>query len=186
MSDGHRSSRSTGRVSCKSTELKRCSMVQMFWNKYEVSLASPAWTQIRRPSSKIKFRVVIIKKNLSPPAQSCSRKTSKTRLDIQNYGCNGNLLCCHGVVEKPHFLMQSHGKALEKECCLPGGPIYKISYDCLTIMPKLRSTNDGRLIYQKNHRNGARLFLGTIHLQNCKIAWDSVRKCDLCPYAFLR
>ena len=23
----------------------------------------------------------------------------KTRLDIQNYGCNGNLLCCHGVVE---------------------------------------------------------------------------------------
>jgi len=103
MSDGHRTSRSTGRVSCKSTELKRCSMVQMFWNKYEVSVASPAWTQIRRPSSKIKFRVVIILKNLSPPAQSCSRKTSKTRLDIQNYGCNGNLLCCHGVVEKTAF-----------------------------------------------------------------------------------
>ena len=29
----------------------------------------------------------------------------KTRLDIQNYGCNGNLLCDHGVVgKKPHFL----------------------------------------------------------------------------------
>jgi len=26
-------------------------------------------------------------------------------------------------------------------------PIYKISYDCLTIMSKLRSTYDGRLIY---------------------------------------
>jgi len=58
MSDGHRSGRSTGRVSCKSTELKRCSMMEMRWNKYEVSLASPVWTQIRRPSSEIKFRVV--------------------------------------------------------------------------------------------------------------------------------
>jgi len=28
-------------VSCKSTELKRCSMIEMRWNKYEVSLASP-------------------------------------------------------------------------------------------------------------------------------------------------
>jgi len=41
MSDGHRTGRSTGRVSCKSTELKRCSMTEMRWNKYEVSLASP-------------------------------------------------------------------------------------------------------------------------------------------------
>ena len=58
MSDGQRSGRSTGRVSCKRTELKRCSMIEMRWNKYEVSLASPVWTQIRRPSSEIKFRVV--------------------------------------------------------------------------------------------------------------------------------
>jgi len=29
MSDGHRSGRSTGRVSCKSRELKRCSMIEM-------------------------------------------------------------------------------------------------------------------------------------------------------------
>ena len=28
MLDGHRSGRSTGRVSCKSTELKRCSMME--------------------------------------------------------------------------------------------------------------------------------------------------------------
>ena len=40
-SDGQRSGRSTSRVSCKSTELKRCSMIEMRWNKYEVSLASP-------------------------------------------------------------------------------------------------------------------------------------------------
>jgi len=38
MSDGHRSSRSTGRVSCKSTELKHCSMIEMHWNKYEVNI----------------------------------------------------------------------------------------------------------------------------------------------------
>ena len=41
MSDGQRSGRSTGRVSCKSTELKRCSVTEMRCNKYEVSLASP-------------------------------------------------------------------------------------------------------------------------------------------------
>ena len=57
MSDGHRSGRSTGRVSCKSTELKRCSMTEMRWNKYEVSLT----TQIRRPSSEMKSRVVELK-----------------------------------------------------------------------------------------------------------------------------
>ena len=61
MPDGHRSGRSTGRVSCKSTELKRCSMIEMRWNKYEVSLASPVWIQIWRPSSEIKFRVVELK-----------------------------------------------------------------------------------------------------------------------------
>jgi len=35
--------------------------------------------------------------------------------------CNGNLLCYHGVVERNRISsLQSHGKALEKECCLPG------------------------------------------------------------------
>ena len=44
-----------------------------------------------------------------------------TRLDIQNYGCNGNLLCDHGVVERNRISsLWSHGKALEKECCLMG------------------------------------------------------------------
>jgi len=32
MSDRHRSGRSTGRASCKSTQLKRCSMIEMRWN----------------------------------------------------------------------------------------------------------------------------------------------------------
>ena len=36
-------------------------MIEMRWNKYEVSLASPVRTQIRRPSSEIKFRVVELK-----------------------------------------------------------------------------------------------------------------------------
>ena len=47
MSDGHRSGRSTGRVSCKSTELKRCSMIETRWNKYEVSLTSHVVINIR-------------------------------------------------------------------------------------------------------------------------------------------
>ena len=48
-------------------------------------------------------------------------------------------------------------------------PIYKISDDYLTIMPKLRSTYDGHLMYKTCHTKGARLFLGTIHLQSHKI-----------------
>jgi len=45
----------------------------------------------------------------------------KTTLDIQNYGCNGNLLCDHGVVERNRIsFLESHGKAMEKECCLSG------------------------------------------------------------------
>jgi len=40
----------------------------------------------------------------------------KTKLDIQNYGCNGNLLCDHGVVERNRISsLHSHGKALERE-----------------------------------------------------------------------
>ena len=47
MPDGHRrSGRSTGSVSCKRTELKRCSVTEMRWDKFEVSLRSPVWTQI--------------------------------------------------------------------------------------------------------------------------------------------
>ena len=51
------------------------------------------------------------------------------------------------------------------------GPIYKISYDNLTIIPKLRSTYDGHLIY-KTSCEGRKDFLrydNTIHLQSCKI-----------------
>jgi len=32
------------------------------------------------------------------------------------------------------------------------GPIYRISYDSLMIMPKLRSTYDGRLIYKTERK----------------------------------
>ena len=43
----------------------------------------------------------------------------KIRLDIQNYGCSRSLLCYHGVVERNRISsFESHGKALEKECCL--------------------------------------------------------------------
>ena len=40
------------------------------------------------------------------------------------------------------------GKDLRRSEFEAWGPIYKISYDNLSIMPKLRSTYDGRLIYK--------------------------------------
>ena len=55
----------------------------------------------------------------------------KTRLDIQNYGCYGDLLCYHGSVVERNCIssLQSHGKALKKECCLPG--VFRDSGDTL-------------------------------------------------------
>jgi len=44
------------------------------------------------------------------------------------------------------------------------GPIYKITNDNLTIMPKLQWTYDGRLIYQTSYE-GCKAFLGMIHLR---------------------
>jgi len=57
------------------------------------------------------------------------------------------------------------------------GPIYKISYDNLTIMPKLRSTYDGRLIYKTSYE-GRKAFLGYDSLAKCecKIVEDNVSK----------
>jgi len=44
---------------------------------------------------------------------STKPQAGKTKLHIQNYGCNGNLLCYHGVVERNRISsLQSHGKAL--------------------------------------------------------------------------
>ena len=48
--------------------------------------------------------------------------------------------------------------------------ILRQSYNYLTIMPKLRSTYDGRLIYEWN----GKLFIGKIHVQNRNIVGDSV------------
>jgi len=55
----------------------------------------------------------------SPPAQS-RRQENSARHTKLSYGCNGYLLCDHGVVERNRISsLQSHRKALEKECCIP-------------------------------------------------------------------
>ena len=53
--------------------------------------------------------------------------------------------------------------------------ILRLSCDYRTIMPKLRSTYDGRLITKHLTING-KLFIGKIHVQNRNIVRDSVRK----------
>jgi len=45
------------------------------------------------------------------------------------------------------------------------GPIYEISYDNLTIMPQLRSTYDGRLIYKTSYEE-----------RNAFLGYDSLAK----------
>jgi len=55
------------------------------------------------------------------------------------------------------------------------GLIYKISYDNLTIMPKLRSTYDVRLIYKTSYSEW-KDFIAKIHVQNRNIVGNRVRK----------
>jgi len=55
--------------------------------------------------------------------------------------------------------------------------ILRQSYDYLMIVPKLRSTSNGQLIYKTSYER-ARLFLSTVHLQNHKIVWDSVHEVE--------
>ena len=69
-----------------------------------------------RPYGAIQIRLLLL---LFFKAHQHKAAGRKTRLDTQNYGCNGNLLCYHGVVERNRISsLQSHGKALEKECCI--------------------------------------------------------------------
>jgi len=49
--------------------------------------------------------------------------------------------------------------------------ILRQSHDYLTIMPKIRSTNDGRLIYKTSYSEWR-----PIHVQTRNIVGDSVRK----------
>ena len=71
-----------------------------------------------------------------PTRQQHKAAGKKTGLDILNYGCNGNLLSGHGVVERNRISsLQSHGKALEKKCCLSG--VVRDSDDSIIIMQRL-------------------------------------------------
>ena len=49
--------------------------------------------------------------------------------------------------------------------------ILRLSYDNAKVTIDLRRTSN-----LQHPTKGARLFLGTIHLQSCKIVWDGVRK----------
>jgi len=55
--------------------------------------------------------------------------------------------------------------------------ILRQSYDYLTTVPKLRSTYDGRLIYTASYNEWKAFHrYCKIHVQNCNIVGDSVRK----------
>ena len=75
------------------------------------------------------FIIIIIFKLTSTKPQA-----EKTRIDIQNYGCNGNLLCYHGVVERNRISsLQSHGNALLLLCVIDKLPMDEYCIEVLSI-----------------------------------------------------
>jgi len=68
----------------------------------------------------------------------------------------------------------SHGLFYYEAGLACRGPIYKLSYDSLTIMPKLRSTYDGRLIYKTSYE-GRKAFLRYDSLAKLQ---DRLRQCS--------
>ena len=57
--------------------------------------------------------------------------------------------------------------------------ILRQSYDYLTIIPKLRSTYDGRLIYQTSYEERKAFLMYTIYMQNHKIVADTCSSVSL-------
>ena len=65
---------------------------------------------------------------------STKPQAEKTRLDIQNYDFNGNLLCYHGVVERNRISsLQSHGNALLLLCVIDKLPMDEYCIEVLSI-----------------------------------------------------
>ena len=64
------------------------------------------------------------------------------------------------VTQKSHWFKSAQQWYLSKIW----GPVYKISYEYLTIMPKLRSTYDWRPIYQTSYKFKV-LLMDTIYLR---------------------
>jgi len=58
----------------------------------------------------------------------------KTRLDIQNYGCSGNLLCYHGVVERNRISFAEPWKGVGKGMFSPGCLLWQWWYACQSLV----------------------------------------------------
>jgi len=89
--------------------------------------------------------------------------TDDLRLQLPTYKYVDDTTISETIAKDEHSQMQSVVDEL--------GPdlqnILRQSYDYLTIIPKLRSTYDGHLIYKTSYEQ-RKAFLDTIHLQNCK------------------
>ena len=92
-----------------------------------------------------------------PPACILSASSSLLQLWL------GHSICCDALCGKLLVGLEFWGL------------IYKISYDNLTIMPKLRSTYDRSLIYKTSYMN-EKLFVVKNHVLHRNIVGDSVRK----------
>ena len=77
---------------------------------------------------------------LSTVLSSYSSRIHRGKLKTGRHGVHG--ICLHVILVRAVYTFTSLALWLQET----SGPIYKIPYDHLTTMPKLRSTYDGRLI----------------------------------------
>ena len=84
-----------------------------------------------------------------------------TRQDMQNYGCNGNLLCDLGVVERNRISsLQSHGKSLEQERYYYHYYYYRVSVMALDYGTRRRG-------YYRH--SGPVMSLSCYHIEQCTV-----------------
>jgi len=84
-----------------------------------------------------------------------------TRQDMQNYGCNGNLLCDLGVVERNRISsLESHGKLLEKERYYYHYYYYRVSVMALDYGTRRRG-------YYRH--SGPVISLSCYHIEQCTV-----------------
>ena len=108
-------------------------------------------------------------------APGAARRYAPSLADGSSIRCGS--MSVRGRVRSPHISGGPRRRGHDNLWPCLGHDLHNIlrqSYDYVTIMPKLRSTYDGRVVYKKILRITQVCSWGTIHLRNRKIVFSEI------------